>query len=351
MRNKILAAMAALVLLLTGCRAQTPAPSAPPVDKTVFTDSLGRSVELDSQLTRVAPCGSVAQIILYTLAPELMVGWAANPDERARPYIPEQYWQLPTFGQFYGKNVSLNIEALVTAAPQVIIDMGDQKPNMAADLDGVSQQLDLPVVFIDATLESMPQAYRTLGRLLGREQRAEELALYCEEALEMARLLREETGEAGRVSAYYGTGKDGLACNARGSIHAAVLEMVGVENAAVVENVSQKGGGNQVDLEQLLLWNPEVVLLSAQDSYDAVMGDPAWGQLEAVQVGRVYEIPNRPYDLLSSPPSVNRVAGLHWLAWRIYPDRYPGDIRQTLETFYRLFYQYDLSSAELDAML
>lgn len=358
--KKTISAVLALSLILGGCGAatpsasaiaKTPAPPAPATSTVVpFTDSLDRVTELSTSITRVAPCGSVAQMILYTLAPELLIGWAANPSETTKKYIPEEYWKLPEFGQFYGKNVSLNMEALVAADPQVIIDMGDIKPGMVADLDGLTQQLAVPVIFIEATLETMPQAYRTLGKLLNKGQKAEELALYCEKTLKMAADFRAKVGDK-KQSVYFGTGKDGLACNARGSIHSTVLDMLGIENAAVVENVSNKGGGNQIDMEQLLNFNPQVMILQAPGVYDQVATDPTWQQLEAVKSGRYYEIPNAPYDFMSAPPSVNRMIGLNWLARLVSPESYTLDFTAELKEFYKLFYGYALTDDETTTML
>lgn len=363
---KPIAALTALCLLLSACGApaasgSVPAtssassaassPAAEPAAKLDFTDSLGRQVQLDSTLTQIAPCGSVAQMILYTLAPELLVGWASNPSDNTKPYIPEQYWTLPEFGQFYGKNVSLNLEALLAAGPQVIIDMGDIKPNMATDLDGISTQLALPVAFIEANLQTMPQAYRTLGKLLGREQKAEQLALYCEKTLVMAERVRGGVTPDKVVTAYYGTGPDSLGCNPNGSIHATVLDLVGVQNAAVVENVSPKGGGNPIDMEQLMQFDPDLLLLGAGGVYQTAATDPVWQQLRAVQQGRIYQIPNRPYDFLSSPPSMNRIIGLHWLAALAYPELYDLDLAEELREFYQLFYGYTLGDTELQELL
>lgn len=338
------------VLLLAGCDKQQTVVS--DVPSTIFvTDSLGREIELDANLIRVAPCGSVAQMILYTLAPERLVGWATNPDERTKPYIPKEYWKLPQLGQLYGKNVTLNIEALVAAGPQVIIDMGDIKENMKEDLTSVSKQVGIPIVFIEATLEKMPEAYRTLGTLLNKEEKAEELARYCERTLAMAEEIANQVKLAGVVTAYYGTGGDGLACNAKGSIHAEVLDILAVANAAIVENVSQKGGGNQVDMEQMMLFNPDIILLAASGAYDKVFSDAAWCELDAVKNGRVYEIPHRPYDFLSSPPTINRMIGVHWLAWVAYPEYYKLNLGEEMKTFYRLFYDYELSETEIQELL
>ena len=53
----------------------------------------------------------------------------------------------------------------------------------------------------------------------------------------------------------------------------------------------------------------------------------------------------------SSRPSINRTIGLRWIAGLLYPEKFPEDIRASARAFVRLFYQLDLSDAQLDRIL
>ena len=186
--KKILTLTLCLALLLglfSGCGGKQYDPLAG-VETTVFTDDAGRDVTVPAGITRIAASGSTAQMILMTLVPELLVGLASSPSTAQRPYFPEEMWTLPTFGQFYGSKANLNMEALIDAEPQLIVDLGDAKENVRSDMDGIQKQTGIPTVFLEATLEEMPQAYRKLGRLLHREAEAEVLAVYLEQTLAMA---------------------------------------------------------------------------------------------------------------------------------------------------------------------
>ena len=178
--KKILTLTLCLALLLglfSGCGGKQYDPLAG-VETTVFTDDAGRDVTVPANITRIAASGSTAQMILMTLVPELLVGLASSPSTAQRPYFPAEMWTLPTFGQFYGSKANLNMESLIAAQPQLIIDLGDAKDNVRSDMDGIQKQTGIPTVFLEATLEEMPQAYRKLGRLLHREAEAEVLAVY-----------------------------------------------------------------------------------------------------------------------------------------------------------------------------
>ena len=138
-----------------------------------FTDSVGREVSLPTVLKKVAPSGPLAQIVLYTAVPDKLVGVARPFGKAAAGYIDKKVLELPEFGQFYGKNANLNMEALLKAAPNVIIDIGEKKKTINEDMDKLQEQLGIPCVFIEASLETLPQTYEKLAELFGESFTAE----------------------------------------------------------------------------------------------------------------------------------------------------------------------------------
>ena len=223
--------LSALLLSLFGCAAQHTYDPLDGVQTTEFTDSAGRTVTVPAEITRIAASGSTAQMILMTLCPELLVGLASSPSTAQRPYFPEEMWYLPTFGQFYGSKANLNMESLIAAQPQIIIDLGDPKDSIREDMDMIQEQTGIPTVFICATLDELAAAYRTLGKLLGRIAEAEKLAEFVEKTLAMAAENRAKIADGDRKTVMFGTGSTGLACNAAGSTQADVIDLVGAVNA------------------------------------------------------------------------------------------------------------------------
>ena len=87
-------------------------------------------MEIPADIKKIAPSGYLAQIMLYSIAPDKMVGWGSRPKEDQMKYIDEKYADKPEFGVFYGKNANLNMEALIQAGPQVVIDLGEPKDDI-----------------------------------------------------------------------------------------------------------------------------------------------------------------------------------------------------------------------------
>lgn len=315
-----------------------------------FFDSAGRTVDVPAQITNIAPSGGVAQMILLMLVPERLVGLASMPDAAQLPYFPPEIADLPAFGQFYGSKANINMEALIAAQPQIIIDLGDFKDGIADDMDAVQNQTGIPTVFIDASLENLPTAYRMLGSLLSVEERAEELASYIEETLDYAAQKSAQILPEDRKTVMYGTGASGLSCNARGSSQADVIELVGAINVVEPESNSHHYGGTELDLEQVYALDPGVILFSADGPYDDLQNSE-WSELFAVKYGTFYEIPALPYSWMSMPPSVNRVIGIWWLGNLLYPDIFDYDMVEKAQEFYKLFWNYDLSDEEATELL
>ncbi len=345
-----LLALALLAGMLSGCAAQTA--EAPAEPNVLFTDSLGRKVGIPASLTRVAPSGAVASMFLAAVAPEYMTTINATPSSSQYKYLDPRLIGLPTTGQMYGSKSTLNLESILSSGAQVVIDLGDKKDNMAADLDALQRQIGIPVIFIEADLPHMAAAFRTLGSILeGKAERGEELAAFVEQTVSMAEENAAKIQDSERLSVLYTSGSSGLNTNAKGSTQAQVLDLMGIENAAVVEDVSNKGGGNPINLEQLYRFDPDVILFAAGSIYATAADDAAWQPLRAIADGEFYEIPSMPYNWLSSPPSLNMLLGVWWLGNLLYPQDYAYDMVEKTQEMFKLFWNYDLSEEEARQML
>lgn len=340
-----------IMLASSGCGRQNVYDPNEGVETKTVTDDTGRQVTMPKEITAIAPSGATAQMLLIAIAPDLLVGLSASPTASQRPFFPQEMWYLPTFGQFYGSKSTLNMESLIAAKPQLIIDLGDRKTTIRSDMSSIQKQTGIPTVFFEATLETMPNAYRQLGAILGREAEAEELAAFIEKTLTMAAEKRALIPEDERLTVMYGTGATGLAVNADESSQSQVIDLVGAKNAIIPDSVTNKGGGTTVNLERVYTVQPDVILLMAGGPYEE-METNEWSELEAVRSGRYYEIPNLPYCWMSSPPSVNMVLGVWWLGQLLYPDVYNDyDVTEIAQEFYKLFYHYDLTAEEAAQML
>ena len=349
--QRLLALLLALVMTLSlaACGAQ----SAPTEDENtapetrVFTDSVGREVTVPVQIDRIAVSGPMAQIVLFALCPDKLVGISNAWDESAAQYLDTEYYNLPLLGQLYGGKGELNLETLLESGAQVVIDVGEAKGSIVEDLDALQEQTTIPFVHIDAALATMDETYTLLGDLLGMPDEAKALADYCRSTYDRALTIADSVEKANLL---YVTGDAGLNVIAQGSYHAEVIDLLS-NNLAVVDDPSSKGTGNEVDMEQILNWNPDVILFAPDSVYDTMAGDAAWQGVTAIQNGAYYEVPMGPYNWMGFPPSVQRLLGMLWMAKVLYPEAADYDLYTEAAEYFKLFYHCDLTREQYDALV
>lgn len=335
-RRAVLAGLAATLAIPSIARAAT------------VRDGAGREVPIPGKVERIFPAGPPAAIQIYTLAPELLLGWprANRPEERE--FLLPGIGDRPEIGRITGRGNSANLEAVLQLKPDLIVDSGSTGQTYVELAERVQAQTGIPYALLDGRFAQIPESYRILGQLTGRGERAETLARWCEEAMatisgRIAAIPAEQ-----RPSVYYARGPRGLETGLGGSINVETLSFLGALNVAA----EQPGSGlAQVSLEQVLAWNPDVIVTIDLTFAESVRSDPNWAGVKAVREGRVHLSPKLPFGWVDFPPSVNRMIGLWWLAKLLYPRQFSEDIRPLARDFHTLFYQVTPSETQLDRVL
>ena len=308
------------------------------------TDSAGRAVPVPARVTRVFPAGPPAAITLYTIAPDLLLGWPrANRDDE-REFLDEKIGALPEVGRITGRGNTANLEVVLTLKPDLILDIGIVNNTYISLAERVQQQTGIPYALLDGRFDGIASTYRTIGALTGRRDAGETAARYAEETVQAiaSRLPLPEK----RPRIYYARGPRGLETGLGGSINGETIERLGRNVAG-----STLGGLATVSIEDVLVWNPEVIVTIDKDFAENVYSLPAWRSVAAVRAKRVHLSPKLPFGWVDFPPSVNRLIGLWWLAKILYPDLFPEDLGTLTREFYQRFYHVPLSDAQIDRVL
>lgn len=336
-------------------QASEPAESAEPDDSgesesgtREITDMAGRKVTIPGSIDSVFSTGPVSAIYLYTLVPDKLLGWNYELNDIEKSIILEKYHSLPNFGM----GDSVNYEAVIAANPDIALNVGTINDALISDCDSLSESLGIPVVAVDGDLTSAPEAYRFMGKLFGMEEQAEKLASYAEETFDD--IAKMEIPEGKRIRMYYGNGEDSLETAPAGSSHGQIIEMVNADNVADLE--LGDGSRVQISAEQLLAWNPDVIVvigeakadISGKSAASAIRGNPDYASLKAVQEQKVYGAPNAPFSWVDRPSGPNRIIGIRWLSGLIYPEYLNFDVDEEVLEFFSLFYHIDLTEEQLE---
>lgn len=325
----------------------TLAASTAPVAAREITDSAGRKVNLPDRIGRVFAAGPPASILLYVLAPEKMTGWPNAPRPEEREFIAAPYRDLPALGRLTGRGGTANLEVVLKAKPDLILDFGSVRDTYLSLADAVQSQTGIPYILIDGRFAATPAALRLLGEALGIEERAQKLAAYVEATFAEIDAALSEVPEKQRPRVYLARGPDGLETGVKGSINTEIIERAGGVNVA---DAHGQRGIVRASIEQVIVANPDTIITWDPIFYNRVYNDPLWAGIEAVKRKRVHLSPTAPFGWIDRPPSLNRIIGLKWLAALFYPDRFKADFKETVREFYSLFYHADVNEAELERL-
>lgn len=310
-----------------------------------LVDQSGRTVQVPQPVRRIASPYSLATYHVYvTGAADRLVsaGYLGARDPagaaamtRIDPRFPEIRDAAPAD--------TTSVEFLASLEPDLVLTSARSEwvPSV--------QGLGIPVLtFEGETTASLREAIVLAGRALGPDAAARALAWtdYYDAVLTRVEAAGSAAGpDASRPRVLF-TGTD------RGQVASGAMYQTAWIEAAGGVSVSEELGGywNDVGIEQVLTWDPDLILVPpyGRASVEAVLDDPAWQLLDAVQAGRVVQVPKlvAPWDT----PVPDAALGVVWLAGVLWPDGVVGSCADDARFFYRRFYDVTLSGAEAGAL-
>jgi iron complex transport system substrate-binding protein len=333
------AALLAALLLLAAAVFTVTLTAAGPARSAEFTDAAGRRVELPGHIGRVMPAERNAEVLVFVLAPNKLAG---------RSRILGHATGQAALGWHPRSTPADMAETARRLRADFIIDAGTVTPDRAAFADEVMQLARIPYILVDDSFARMPAVLRSIGALLGVGDRGDDLGILAEHAITglRGRLLIRPADT--RPHVYYARGSDGLTTALPGSPAGAAIDAAGAINVA-----GPLGRGTEVTIrrEQLLRWDPKIIIAENRRAYDALRHNRAWLRLSAVRHKRVYLEPSKPFGWIEGPAGVNRLIGLQWLTSVFYPEMMPEDLRVATCDFYDKFYRIKLTNAQIEAMV
>ncbi len=332
-RFSIVVCLVALVVLTAALTAS--AESAEIVDQT------GRTVLIEGPIDRIASVYGAGTFYVYTLGAQdrLVAGWylgvkglaqASEAMFRLEPRLAD----LLLFGD-------PNVEELVSRGVQLVLVDGSRHGAFAEQMT----DLGVPVIqYLVETPDALKEAVRLTGAALGSDVTARAESFVADYERVSASVHESLTGIATEERArvlFLGTDPQKVAS---GDMYQTRL----IEAAGGVSVTAELFGyWNEVGLEQILLWNPDVIFIPPYGALQPVdlLENADWGAIAAVREGRVYRMPRliAPMDT----PVPESLLGIVWMADILYPDSVTLDLVDEVVHFYSTYYGYDLTDDEL----
>ncbi len=321
-----------------------------------ITDIFGRKFSVADKPKKVYSPSPPMTSLLCAVDPTVLAGLNNVLRGNERKYMPKQARSLPVLGGWFGQGNVPNMEMVLRANPEMVIlqDLSSiSSPNLTTNR-AILKTVPAPVVSIGmSTLSEYPEAILSLGRLLGREERTRELAAYTRQTLTDLKAFARGIPDRERVSVYYAEGIKGLNTECDTSIRSEIIHLAGGRNVHRCDSGRSPSGYGmeRVDLEQVLFYDPDVIIVFEKTFYRNVFSDPLWQRIKAVRNRRVYLIPNEPFGWTDRPPSFMRFLGVKWLANILHPVRYRIDMVRETQRFFKLFFGVRLTVDEARGIL
>ncbi|HTE38048.1 MAG TPA: iron ABC transporter substrate-binding protein [Reyranella sp.] len=314
-----------------------------------FVDSAKRKISLPAQVSRVFVAGPPASVLAYVLAREAMVGWIRQPSPAEKEFLAAPARDLPETGRLTGRGDTVSLERLVAAKPDLVLDFGSTTDTYVSLADRVQSQTGIPYVLIDGRVANTGASLKLAAEMLGRQTRGAALAAYADKTFALVDEVIARVPADKRPRVYLARGPEGLETGARGSINTEIIERAGATN--VVEGIGGRGNIATASLEQIIAWQPDIIVTMDRAFFESVKSKPGWDQVRAVKEGKVFLAPSLPWGWIDAPPSLNRLIGLRWLLQTFYPAEAKLDLRADTRAFYDLFYGVAPGDAQLNRLL
>jgi iron complex transport system substrate-binding protein len=311
--------------------------------QTAFTDDAGRSVVLPATVERVFAAGTPADLLLYTLVPEKLPGRNQIPGDAQLQWMPPEYRTPRQIVNLPERDDPRYDAEMLALDVDVYVDYGTIDDDYVAALEAISERTKVPALILDGSLEKIPSVYRRLGSALGASERGERLAREAE------RIIGKYRGAlaAPPVDVYLACSPNGLTPCVEGHSSAEAAALLGARN--VGGRVGSARGALTVD--DIAARAPDIVIATNKAAAETLRTAAEWQKVAAVPAGRVYAPPELPFNWGPRPPSVNRLAGVIWLAYvargRPFDDEFQADVRRLFEAFYHV----TPTAAQLDGLV
>jgi iron complex transport system substrate-binding protein len=244
---------------------------------------------------------------------------------------------------------AINIEELLRAEPDLVLLPGDIEKN-SSETEKLDK-FDIPYLVVDyGSIKEQQYAIEMIGKAIGVPERAAMYNDYYNEIVEKVVAVTSHIPEDQRLKLYYSV-NEALRTTLNRGLTADWLQMMGAENVALREKRNIYEGKNYVSLEQILLWNPDVILANEPGAREYILKSRQWSFLKSVKDKQVYQMPIG-ISRWGHPGSIETPLAILWTATVLYPERFMSiNMFKETKSYYKKFFNHELSDNVVEKIL
>ncbi len=243
---------------------------------------------------------------------------------------------VPTLG-----GGAVNLEELIRVNPDVIFIKGDTATN-----EGEIEKLEkskIPYLVVDyKNIKEQQYIIEMIGQVVGCQDKAKRYNQFYRQCIDRVQKKVAGIPLKERIRVYHSV-NEATRTDPKDSLPADWLQVAGAVDVSVDKDLKLIEEKYFASLEQILVWDPEVIIVNQTGVADYIMKNKQWASLSAVKNHKVYQMPNG-LSRWGHPGSLETPMAILWTAKTLYPELF-SDLDMVKETkiFYKEFYNFDLS--------
>ncbi|MDD2421465.1 MAG: ABC transporter substrate-binding protein [Heliobacteriaceae bacterium] len=341
----MVALVAVSVMVIAGCNQKKDADVSAGA-RTVI-DMAGREVTLPAEINRLATVGPgpVLNSLIFT------VGQGDKIVNGLPDFARTERWK---YQHKFAPNITSqpvvqttdfqpNVEELLKLKPDVVFTM--EARGSCEQTAKALTNAGMPTICLDWTEpDEVKKAINLIGEVLNRQAPAKEYSKYFD-------------GTIARVAKVVDT----IPGNNRPRVLHCNIQNMTAPHAITEWWISQAGGTSvtkeariaeniEFTLEQLLQWDPQVIVVSSPEQTDLLYKDSRFKEISAVKNRQVFPTPVGAH--IWGNRTAEQPLMLLWAAKTFYPEAFKElDLEAELISFYKNFYNYSMTPAEAREIL
>lgn len=323
--------------LLTGCegkKAETPAPQS-----RTTVDMAGRTVTLPSEINKIGTFGSIG--VLNTFV-ELMGAGDKICNDMSPRFTKTDKWkyqyvfapQLKGLPVFQDANDEISMEVVLKTKPDICLTM--DKANIE-----ILEKQGLNVIYLNwDKSEDVKKCITLLGDVLNKQDTAKDYIKYFDDMVAKADELTKNLKEEDKKTVLYG--------NITEFNQPHLIAEWWITKAGGISVTNDGRTKNKLDytIEDLLKWNPDVMVLATASTKSDILVDKRMAKVTAVKNNAIYAIPTVAHTWGNRTPE--QPLTIMWMMNKLNPEvKSNEDLAQDIKYFYSHFFKYKMSDEEI----
>ncbi|MDR0925380.1 MAG: ABC transporter substrate-binding protein [Hungatella sp.] len=311
-----------------------------PAAERTITDMAGRTVTIPVQIEKIGTFGSVGVLNAFV---ELMGEGSKICNDMPENFTKNDNWKLqyefaPQIkgAPIFEANKEIAMETVLAAKPDVCFTMTKETAELL-EKNGISA-----VYLAWSEIDDVKKAVTLMGEVLNKQETADDYIKYFDEKLARAQELTKDITD--KKTVLYGS------VTTLTQPHKIAEWWIAQAGGISVTDDGRKEDTLTYTLEDLLKWNPQVMILTAKSQITEIEADSRFANITAVKDKAFYVTPTVAH--VWGNRTVEQPLTIFWTMNKLYPEIMTRDeLAREIKYFYSHFFLYEMSDAQVSEII